>query len=110
MTRKPPSFGEVLRAKRLEAGHSLRKFAGLVGVSPTYVSQIEQCNVDPPTADRVKRMADILGANPDEWIGLAGRMPNDLPKIIQAQPTEISELLREASGLTVQQLRLLRAQ
>ena len=58
------SFGETLREKRLEKGFSLRKFAQLVGVSPTYLSQVEQGNVDPPTADRVKRMAELLGAAP----------------------------------------------
>src|SRR5687767_6941228 len=53
-------FGHVLRAKRLAKKLGLRKFAELVGVSPTYVSQVEQCNVMPPTADRIKRMAELL--------------------------------------------------
>lgn len=103
-------FGQALREKRLEKRFSLRKFAELVGVSPTYLSQVEQCNVMPPTADRVKRMAELLGENPDEWIALAGRVPDDLSEIIQQQPTEIPELLREASGLTADQLRQLRDQ
>lgn len=59
-------FGHALRAKRLSKKLGLRKFAELVGVSPTYLSQVEQCNVMPPTADRVKRMAELLGENPDE--------------------------------------------
>ncbi|MFL5330485.1 MAG: helix-turn-helix domain-containing protein [Gemmataceae bacterium] len=101
------TFGEFLREKRMAKGFSLRKFAEKVGVSPTYLSQVEQGNVDPPTADRVKRMAALLEENPDEMIGLAGRVPGDLTKIIQKQPTEIPELLREASGLSVEQLRKL---
>ena len=64
-------------------------------------------NVMPPTADRVKRMADILGENPDEWIALAGRVPEDLPQIIQTH-TEVPDLLRAVKGLTVEQLRKLR--
>jgi len=103
-------FGQVLREKRLQKGYSLRKFAEKVGVSPTYLSQVEQSNVAPPTAERVQRMAELLGENPDEWIGLAGRVPGDLPQIIHQQPTEIPELLREASGLTAEQLRELRKQ
>jgi transcriptional regulator with XRE-family HTH domain len=102
------TFGQALREKRIEKGHSLRKFAELVGVSPTYLSQVEQGNVDPPTAERVRRMAELLGEKPDEWIALAGRVPEDLPGIIQNQPTEIPELLREASGLTAEQLRKVR--
>lgn len=108
MSKKRATFGQVLREARLAKGYSLRKFAEKVGISPTYLSQVEQENVDPPTAERVKRMAELLGENADEWIGLAGRVPEDLPKIIQKQPTEMSELLREASGLTVEQLRKLR--
>ncbi len=102
------TFGRLLREKRIAKGFSLRKFAQLVDVSPTYLSQVEQGNVQPPTADRVKRMAELLGENPDEWIALAGRVPEDLPEIIHSHPREIPELLREAGGLTAQQLQRLR--
>jgi transcriptional regulator with XRE-family HTH domain len=101
------SFGEILREKRLARGLSLRKFAELVGVSPTYVSQIEQDKVDPPTAERVRRMAELLGEVADELIALAGRVPEDLPAIIQRRPVQMPELLREANGLTADQLRKL---
>ena len=110
MNSTPKTFGQILREKRLAKSYSLRSFAKLVEVSPTYLSQVEQDNVDPPTADRVKRMADILGENPDEWIALAGRVPVDLPKIIQDEPTAMPELLRAASGLTGDQIRLLTEQ
>ncbi len=108
MGTKQRRFGQKLRQKRIAKGYSLRKFAAQVGVSPTYLSQVEQGNVQPPTADRVRRMAELLGENPDEWIALAGRVPEDLPEIIQSHPLQIPELLREASGLTAQQLQRLR--
>lgn len=106
MTRRArqKSFGELLREKRMEKDLSLRKFASLVGVSPTYLSQVEQDNVMPPTADRVKRMADLLGENSDEWIALAGRVPDDVPPLLQKHPVEMTALIREASGLTLEQL------
>jgi HTH-type transcriptional regulator, competence development regulator len=100
-------FGQALREKRVAKGFSLRKFAELVGVSPTYLSQVEQNNVDPPTTERVQRMAELLGENADEWIALAGRVPEDLPGIIKNQPTAMPELLRAADGLTPDQLRKL---
>lgn len=108
MTKKRIPFGHVLREKRLERGYSLRKFAEMVGISPTYLSQVEQGNADPPIVDRVRRMAELLGENADEWIALAGRVPEDLPGIIHEQPTEFPDLLREASGMTAEQLRRLR--
>jgi len=101
-------FGTVLREKRLEKGHSLRKFAQLIGVSPTYLSQVEQGNVDPPTADRVKRMAEILEENVDEWTALAGRLTEDLPAIIHESPTDVPDLLRAVRGMTADQIRRLR--
>lgn len=110
MSGQQKTFGQRLREKRLEKGFSLRKFAEQVGVSPTYLSHVEQGVADPPTADRVKTMAELLGENADEMIALAGRMPEDLPEIIQRQPTEMPELLREASGLTAEQLRELTEQ
>jgi transcriptional regulator with XRE-family HTH domain len=109
-SRKHQTFGQWLRDKRVEKKFSLRKFAELVGVSPTYLSQVEQGNIAPPTAERVKKMAQLLGENPDEMIGLADRVPDDLPDIIKRQPGQIPELLREASGLTSEQLKKVRDQ
>ena len=110
MAKKTPgkTFGQLLREKRVEKGFSLRKFAEQVGISPTYLSQVEQNNVDPPTADRVKRMAELLGESVDEWTALAGRLTEDLPDIIREAPTAVPDLLRAVRGLTVDQLRRLR--
>ena len=113
MTRKAKSkpFGQVLRETRIAKGYSLRRFAHDVGISPTYLSLVEQNKTErPPTADRVKRMAELLGANSDEWIALAGRVPEDIPEIIQEQPTEMPQLLRAASGLSAEELRKLTEQ
>jgi transcriptional regulator with XRE-family HTH domain len=107
MTKKLQRFGDVLREKRIAKKFSLRKFAELVGISPTYLSQVEQSNVDPPTAERVQRMAELLEENPDELIALAGRVADDLPAIIQAK-TEVPDLLRAVRGLSAEQLRKLR--
>jgi transcriptional regulator with XRE-family HTH domain len=100
-------FGSRLREKRIAKKFSLRKFAELVGISPTYLSQVEQSNVDPPTAERVQRMAELLEENPDELIALAGRVADDLPAIIQAK-IEVPDLLRAVRGLSAEQLRKLR--
>jgi hypothetical protein len=41
-------------------------------------------------------MVEFLGENADELTALAGRVPVDLPAIIQRHPASIAEFLREA--------------
>lgn len=109
MSRRKKPFGDVLRKAR-EGRYSIRKFAELSGVSPTYLSQVEKGNVAPPTAERVKVMAELLDASGDEWTALAGRVPDDLPAIIQSHPIEMPALIREAKSLTDNQIRQVRGQ
>jgi len=54
MSKKRQTFGQVLREARLAKGITLRKFAEMVGISPTYLSQVEQDNADPPTIAKSK--------------------------------------------------------
>jgi transcriptional regulator with XRE-family HTH domain len=111
MSPSKKTFGDLLREKRIAKGYSLRKFAELIDVSPTYLSLVEQSKVErPPTAERVRKMAEVLGENPDEWIVLAGRVPEDLPGIVRTEPTEMPELLRAAKGLSAERLRELAEQ
>jgi transcriptional regulator with XRE-family HTH domain len=108
MTASQKSFGKYLREKRIAKDYSLRGFAELLGVSPTYLSHVEQGKVDsPPTAKLVRRAAELLGESPDELIAMAGRVPEDLPEIIQSEPEAMPELLRAAKGLTADKLKKL---
>ena len=104
------TFGQYIRRRRLEEKFTLRDFARRVGVSPTYMSLVEQDVSDPPTAERVRAMSELLHEPADELIAMAGRLPEDLPEIIQRRASEMPELLREASGLTPNQLREVRDQ
>jgi len=105
------TFGDLLRATRVAKGHSLRKFAEMADMSPTYLSQIEQAKIErPPTAERVRTMAELLGQNADEWIALAGRIPQDVSDIIKNEPQAMPALLRAAKGLTAEELRKLTEQ
>lgn len=96
----------MLRARRTAKGYSLRKFAEMVNVSPTYLSLVETGKAEySPSADRIQAMAEALGESADHWIALAGRVPDDLSKIIQSEPEAMPELLRAANGLSAEQLR-----
>jgi transcriptional regulator with XRE-family HTH domain len=102
------SFGERLRDARVAKGYSLRKFAKEADVSPTYLSQVEQDKVAPPTADRIKRIAELLGENVDEWMAYADRLDVELPDIIHSDPA-VPDLLRAVQGMTPEQIKRLRA-
>lgn len=108
MSNDQQHFGSLVRQKRLDKGYSLRKFAELVGISPTYLSLVEKGKVErPPTAERVRKMAELLAESPDQWIALAGRMPEDVKDIILKDPETMPALLRAANNLTPEQLKKL---
>ncbi len=111
MSNPSQHFGAVLRKRRLAQGYSLRKFAALVEVSPTYLSLVETGKAEyPPSAERVRDMAKALGEDPDEWIALAGRMPEDLKRIILKKREAMPALLRAVQNLTDDEIRRLTEQ
>jgi transcriptional regulator with XRE-family HTH domain len=108
----PPrkNFGSVLRARRVEKGFSLRKFAEKVGVSPTYLSLVETGQAPyQPTVDRIKKMAELLGADADEWIQLAGRVSDELEEMNRDNPQMMPALLRIARNMPPAELAKLAA-
>ncbi len=108
----PPKkhFGSVLRATRVEKGFTLRKFAEKVGVSPTYLSLVETGQAPyQPTVDRIKKMAELLGADTDEWIQLAGRVSDELEEMNRDNPQMMPALLRIARNTPPEELAKLAA-
>ena len=68
-------FGDFIVAKRLERGISLRKMAELIGVSAPYWSDIEKNRKNPPSLDKLERIASILLLTEEEksqMLDLAG--------------------------------------
>lgn len=70
------SFGQNLIVARKSSRKTLRALAKEIGVSPSLLSLIEH-NKQRPSKELVVRLAKILGANPDEWCGLAGMITPD---------------------------------
>jgi HTH-type transcriptional regulator, competence development regulator len=93
---KKKSFGAVVRQEREAREIGLREMAKKISVSPTYLSMIERDEVDPPTEDNVRKIANIIDFDPDELLALAGRVPSDLADIIRQRPREMADLLRLA--------------
>ena len=104
------SFGALVRREREAKEIGLREMAKKIGVSPTYLSKIERGDFDPPAEDKVKKIAEIIGRDPDELLALAGRVASDLTDIIRQHPRKMADFLRAAKGLTADDLaRLARA-
>jgi transcriptional regulator with XRE-family HTH domain len=95
---EPVSFGKALRELRVSSGVSLRSFAEKLGVSATYLSQVEQGNAPSPTADRIQHIAKLLNANPDPLLAMAGRIPDELAELIHRHPVELPRLIRVVAG------------
>lgn len=107
---EPAQFGQRIRQLRVDRELTLREFARMLDLSPTYISQVEQCKFSPPTEPRVRQMAVLLQQDCDELLALAGHVSEDLPEIIRAQPREMASFLRAARGLSADDMRALERQ
>ena len=76
----------------------LRAAAGRLDISPAYLSRIERGKERPPRPDLVKRMATLLGGDPDMLFRLAESTDPDLAQYIHRMP-RISEFLRTAKAM-----------
>jgi transcriptional regulator with XRE-family HTH domain len=97
-------FGAFIRGKREAKEIGLREMAKRIGVSPTYLSKVERDEFAPPTEEKVRRIAGILGSDADELLARAGRVASDLTEIIRKRPREMADFLRAAKGLTAEDM------
>jgi transcriptional regulator with XRE-family HTH domain len=107
-----PAFGKKVRdlreAKRkTDPRFTLRQFAVAAGISPTFLSKVERGEFDPPAADKIIKMAELLDVDPDELLSLANKFDPELEKIIKEQPTALPDLLRTVRGMSEEELRKL---
>lgn len=100
MSNEDSSFGATVRRLREERKIGLRKFAQIVGMSPTYLSKVERDEFKPPTEEKVRAIAEALGQDPDELLALGGRVASDLAGIIQRNPRQMADFLRMANGMS----------
>jgi HTH-type transcriptional regulator, competence development regulator len=89
-------FGQRLRDLRKQKNLSQRDLAARVGIDFTYLSKIEGGRLDPPSEVIIQRLAQVLEADEDELINLAGKVPKDLKAVLEESPQAV-ELLRVLS-------------
>lgn len=99
------NFGEFLIKKREERQITLRGMAEKLGISPTFLSDIEKDRRNPPEMDKLEQISTILVLNDEEkslMLDLAGKKRNsvapDLPEYIMERDY-VSAALRTARDL-----------
>lgn len=76
------TFGERLRQLRLENKVNQRDLASRVGIDFTYLSKLENGRMPPPAANTIARISKALGADDDELMLLARKVPTDIAPVI----------------------------
>ncbi|MNY36589.1 helix-turn-helix protein [compost metagenome] len=90
------TLGQRLKELRLSKNWTLRELAKLVEADFTYLSKIENDRTDrPPSEELLGKLADKLGANRDELMGLSGELPKDVREAV-ARNKQALAFLRSA--------------
>jgi transcriptional regulator with XRE-family HTH domain len=100
------TFGQRLRALRLERRLNQKELAAAAGIDVTYLSKLENARLEPPAEETIRRLAAALGAEPTELLLLAHKVPSDLNPII-TRSLLVPRFLRAARNLTDEEWRAL---
>ena len=73
---------------------SVRKVAIKIGVEPAFLSKVERDIVPPPSETKIIALADLLGADRDVLLAMAGKVSSDVLKVIRNRPVLFAELVR----------------
>ena len=94
------NFGGTIREMREAQKLGLRVAADRLNISPAYLSRIERGKERPPKPQLVKRMATLLGGDPDRLFRLAESTDPDLAAYMHRVP-RIPEFLRTAMAMNL---------
>jgi transcriptional regulator with XRE-family HTH domain len=82
-------FGEKVRELRVAKNLTLRELAKKLEVNFTYVSKIENQKLsfgEYPSEDLIRKIAKALGADADELLILADKIPKQIKKRVKERP------------------------
>ncbi|MGD0217105.1 MAG: helix-turn-helix transcriptional regulator [Desulfobaccales bacterium] len=92
------SFGSFLKKLRLTKGYSIKKLSNELSINYSYLSKIENGH-SLPSDEFITRIAGLFGYDNEELLARAGKIPDDVIKIISDNPKIAIEFLRkEFSG------------
>ena len=92
------TFGQYIRKARRDQRMSQRALAERVGINFTYLSKLENDEMQPPAEDKIYALAKHLDLNADEMFRLAKRAPQELSEL--AVEEHMPSILRMAKDLS----------
>ncbi|MBS2010144.1 MAG: helix-turn-helix domain-containing protein [Cyanobacteria bacterium SZAS TMP-1] len=104
------AFGEYIRQKRerlqavdsegADSGrYSLRRVAASVEIEPSYLSKIERGQQPPPGERTILALARELEEDPDVLLAMAGKVSEELQRIIRSRPELFAQLIRQLKDI-----------
>ena len=88
------TFGQILLKARTDAGLSQGDLSRAVGITPSFISDMEH-DKRGPSDDTLLKIAVALEVDPDLFFAQLGRLPPDLARRLQQRP----EWMRKVRGL-----------
>ena len=98
MKNKEVSFGEYIQKQRIKLGHSVREMAAEVGISPAYLSAIENeqrvpsHKIIPALAKSLKMKEDDIAARANicRLNGIQSKTTTDMSGLVRFYQTKVS--------------------
>lgn len=90
------TFGKLIHDLRIQHKeyNSLREFARKIGLSPAYLSRIENEKEPPPSEAIVEKMAEALAADKYELLSYAGKVPTEFFDTFKRNPKGVASFMR----------------
>ena len=107
------TLGKILRDARgrMKAKHpsafTVRQFSKTVGLSPAFLSKLENDSIDPPSPEKLIFIAKQLGLDPNRVLVLANKLDPELKEIVIRHQVEMAGFLRTLDRLSAQHIHFL---
>ena len=94
------ALGDKVRELRKKKGYTLEKLAELTDSSKSYIWELENKNPPRPSADKVARIASVLGVTSDYLID-----PTDKTNVVEAADQAFFRRYRKMDSATKDKIR-----
>lgn len=87
------TFGSIIRECRRNIGMTQRDVAARVGIDYTYLSKLENDQLEPPSEATIERLAEVYCVQPEYLLMFTHRVPKSLKAKVRAGSLDLSRLV-----------------